>query len=60
MSQKKQKLLRKYLTKRNANNKVYITGNKRHPISKEIKGKYTSANSNDKRVLTKFFKEIVK
>ena len=60
MSQKKQKLLRKYLTKRNADNKVYITGNKRHPISKEIKESYKSANSNDKRVLTEFFKEVIK
>jgi hypothetical protein len=63
MSGKKQKLLRKYLKKRNAEKKIYLikSGDKinRHSISKEIRLAYTTANSLDKRVLTKFFQEVI-
>ena len=64
MSGKKQKLLRKYLKKRNATDKVYLTKSvngkiNKHSISKDIISSYTTANSKDKRVLTKFFNNIL-
>lgn len=65
MSGKKSKLLRKYLEKRNATNKVYLTKTdngkvNRLSVSKEIKESYKTANSKDKRLLNNFFKDVIK
>jgi len=59
MSGKKQKLLRRYLNKRNAINKKDFNGKRVISISKEIKNSYNSANKNDKTLLTGFFKGVI-
>jgi len=60
MSGKKQKLLRRYLNKRNAINKKDFNGKRVISISKEIKNSYNSANKNDKTLLTGFFNHAIK
>jgi len=60
MSGKKQKLLRRYLKKRNAINKKDFNGKRVISISKEIKNSYNSANKNDKTLLTGFFNHAIK
>ena len=59
MSGKKQKLLRRYLKKRNAIDKKDFNGKRVVSISKEIKNSYNSANKNDKTLLTGFFKGVI-
>jgi len=67
MSGKKQKLLRKYLNKRDATDKIELstfdtrTGKRivRHSIKREIKNSYTNASKRGKTLLTGFFKEII-
>jgi hypothetical protein len=65
MSQKKDKLIKKYLNKRNAKDKIYLTKSGitgklvRHSVMNETKDSYKTANSNDKRLLTNFFKSII-
>jgi len=60
MSGKKQKLLRRYLKKRNAIDKKDFNGKRVVSISKEIKNSYNSANKNDKTLLTGFFNHAIK
>ena len=60
MSGKKQKLLKKYLKKRKAIGKKDFNGSQMFSVEREIKNSYKTANRHDKRVLSAFFKGVIK
>ena len=59
MSQKKAKLIRKYLTKRKAIGKKFAMGNRFITFEQDLKDAYNSAISKDKGTVSKFLKRVI-